>query len=44
MPLSILPIVFVGAAGITRWNRLVSQLLPFSGIIRNATSSNLGNL
>jgi polysaccharide export outer membrane protein len=37
-------VVFVGAAGITRWNRLVSQLLPFSGIIRNATSSNLGNL
>lgn len=37
-------VVFVGAAGITRWNRFVSQLLPFSGIIRNATASDLGNL
>jgi polysaccharide biosynthesis/export protein len=37
-------VVFVGPAGITRWNRFVSQLLPFSGIIRNAAGSNLGNL
>ena len=37
-------VVFVGAAGITRWNRFVTQLLPFTGIIRNATTSNLGNL
>jgi polysaccharide biosynthesis/export protein len=29
-------VIFVGAAGITRWNRFVSQLLPFSGIISNA--------
>lgn len=29
-------VVFVGAAGITRWNRFVAQLLPFSGIISNA--------
>jgi len=34
-------VVFVGAAGITRWNRFVVQLLPFTGIIRNATTSNL---
>ncbi len=36
-------VVFVGAAGITRWNRFVSQLLPFSGLINSAatTSSNL---
>lgn len=32
-------VVFVGAAGITRWSRFVSQLLPFSGIISNAASS-----
>ncbi|WP_447729230.1 polysaccharide biosynthesis/export family protein [Pseudoxanthomonas suwonensis] len=31
-------VVFVGAAGITRWSRFVNQLLPFTGIIRNATS------
>ena len=29
-------VVFVGAAGITRWSRFVSQLLPFSGLISNA--------
>lgn len=36
-------VVFVGAAGITRWNRFVTQLLPFSGIISNAarTSTDL---
>lgn len=31
-------VVFVGAAGITRWSRFVSQLLPFSGILSNAAS------
>lgn len=29
-------VVFVGAAGITRWNRFLSQLLPLTGLIRNA--------
>lgn len=29
-------VVFVGEAGVTRWNRFLSQLLPLSGIIRNA--------
>jgi polysaccharide export outer membrane protein len=33
-------VVFVGAAGITRWNRFVNQLLPFSGILRNASLLN----
>ncbi|WP_233263050.1 polysaccharide biosynthesis/export family protein [Cognatiluteimonas profundi] len=32
-------VVFVGQAGITRWNRFVSQLLPFSGVLRNAVSA-----
>ena len=32
-------VVFVGPAGVTRWNRFVSQLLPFSGILRNAADS-----
>lgn len=32
-------VVFVGAAGITRWSRFVSQLLPFSGIISSAAST-----
>lgn len=38
-------VVFVGAAGITRWSRFVNQLLPFTGIIRNAaaTSNDLSN-
>lgn len=31
-------VVYVGAAGVTRWNRFLSQLLPLSGIIRNAAS------
>lgn len=30
-------VVYVGAAGVTQWNRFLSQLLPLSGIIRNAT-------
>lgn len=29
-------VVFVGAAGITRWNRFLSQLLPLTSILRNA--------
>jgi polysaccharide export outer membrane protein len=29
-------VVWVGPAGITRWNRYITQLLPFSGLIRNA--------
>jgi polysaccharide export outer membrane protein len=39
-------VVFVGPAGITRWNRFVNQLLPFSGLLRNAatTNNNVGNL
>src|SRR6185312_16144406 len=32
-------VVFVGAAGVTRWNRFASQLLPFSGLISNAAST-----
>ena len=36
-------VVFVGAAGITRWNRFVNQLLPFSGILRNASLLNGNN-
>lgn len=36
-------VVFVGAAGITRWNRFVTQLLPFSSIINTSirTSTDL---
>ncbi len=29
-------VVFVGAAGVTRWSRFVNQLLPFTAIISNA--------
>lgn len=32
-------VVFVGPAGVTRWNRLFSQMLPFSGLISNAASA-----
>lgn len=32
-------VVFVGAAGITRWSRFVTQLLPFSGLINSATTT-----
>ncbi len=32
-------VVFVGAAGVTRWSRFVNQLLPFSAIISNAAST-----
>lgn len=34
-------VVFVGPAGVTRWNRFVSQVLPLTSILRNAT--NAGN-
>lgn len=33
-------VVFVGAADITRWNRLLSQLLPLSDVIQNAAIAN----
>lgn len=38
-------VVFVGPAGVTRWNRVLSQLLPLSGIVGNAalTNQRLGN-
>ncbi len=32
-------VVFVGAAGVTRWNRFLSQLLPLSAILRNAAGA-----
>jgi polysaccharide export outer membrane protein len=32
-------VVWVGPAGITRWNRYITQLLPFSGLIRNAAAA-----
>ena len=37
-------VVWVGPAGITRWNRYLTQLLPLSGIINNAAAAqyNLG--
>lgn len=33
-------VVFVGPAGVTRWNRLLTQLLPLSGLINSAAISN----
>lgn len=33
-------VVFVGPAGVTRWNRLLSQLLPLSGLVSSAASAN----
>jgi len=38
-------VVFVGAAGVTRWNRFVNQLLPFTNILYTAarTESEVGN-
>ncbi|NZA25749.1 polysaccharide biosynthesis/export family protein [Luteimonas sp. SJ-92] len=38
-------VVFVGPAGVTRWNRFLSQLLPLSSIVNNATNvrDNLGS-
>ena len=32
-------VIFVGPAGITRWNRFISQLLPLSGLVSNAASA-----
>lgn len=32
-------VVFVGAAGVTRWSRLVNQLLPFTSIVSSAASA-----
>lgn len=37
-PLRAGDVVYVGPAGITRWNRFLSQLLPLSGIVRNASN------
>ena len=38
-------VVYVGAAGVTRWNRFLSQLLPLSAILRNTAGaqSDVGN-
>lgn len=33
-------VVFVGPAGVTRWNRFLAQLLPLSSLITNAASAN----
>ena len=32
-------VVWVGPAGVTRWNRFLTQLLPLSGLINNAASA-----
>lgn len=32
-------VVFVGASGVTRWSRLVNQLLPFSSIVGSTTQT-----
>lgn len=38
-------VIFVGAAGVTRWNRLINQLLPFTNILYNAarTETEIGS-
>jgi len=33
-------VVFVGAAGITRWNRVISQILPSATLITSAAAAN----
>jgi len=33
-------VVFVGAAGITRWNRFLSQLLPAATLVSSAAAAN----
>jgi polysaccharide export outer membrane protein len=32
-------VVFVGPAGVTRWNRFVSQVLPLTSVLRNAANA-----
>jgi polysaccharide export outer membrane protein len=32
-------VIYVGPAGITRWNRFLSQVLPLSGLISNAANT-----
>lgn len=32
-------VVFVGPAGVTRWNRFLSQLLPLSGLLNSVSAS-----
>lgn len=43
-PLRAGDVVWVGPAGITRWNRYIGQLLPFANLVNNAASAsfNLG--
>ena len=38
-PLHAGDVVWVGPAGVTRWNRFLTQLLPLSGIISNAAAA-----
>jgi polysaccharide export outer membrane protein len=33
-------VVFVGAAGVTRWNRVLSQLLPSANLLSSAAAAN----
>jgi polysaccharide export outer membrane protein len=37
-------VVFVGPSGVTEWNRVLSQLLPISGIVGNAALANRSGL
>ncbi len=37
-------VVFVGPAEITRWNRFLAQLLPFSGLISNLSTAKINFL
>jgi polysaccharide export outer membrane protein len=32
-------VVFVGAAGVTRWNRFLSQVLPLTSVLSTAATS-----
>lgn len=38
-PLQAGDVVWVGPAGVTRWNRFLSQILPISGLISNAAAA-----
>lgn len=38
-PLRAGDVVWVGPAGVTRWNRFLTQLLPLSGLINNAAAA-----